>query len=272
MRNRIVPLIGLLFILIFPTGNCTADASKLIQKEKNTSASKLLDDLQRGEWLNKKYIDKLKATKSPRLAVNGIVEDSFSIKKKQGEYLLMVIYNFHEGGSYFKVTGLKQTTKKGVYNLIVQVPDYTSEKNNKFTLIKKNSSDEILWTYESDHQKIKNTFIRVEPSVSVFVNRILLVGEYIDNKGRKFLFTESGKAIWPDNKFRYEIILDYVDSPAPCDFLMEVDERGRYSNPAVLYQFLWKDKYLFIYTVNNRDNVSNCGKQPTYILSPAKSK
>ena len=178
----------------------------------------------------------------------------------------MVICNFHEGGTEFKVTGIKQTTKKGAYDLIVQVPDYASEKKSKFTFIKKDSSDEIQWTYESGHQKIINSFIRVEPSVSVFVNRLLLAGEYIDGKGRKFLFTESGKAMWPGKNFGYEIILDYVGSPASCDFLMEVDERGRYSNPAVLYRFLWEGNKLLIYQVDNSGHSTICKQKPDYTL------
>jgi len=90
MRNNIVLFIMLMSFLSFQTEYCTAD-SKIVKKENNASVYGLLDDLQRGEWLNKKYIDKLKSTKSPQISVEGIVEDSFSIKKRQGDYFMMVI-------------------------------------------------------------------------------------------------------------------------------------------------------------------------------------
>jgi len=249
-------------------GYCNAG---LKASKKHVSEADLLNDLQRGEWLNKDYIKKLKSTKSPQKAVENIAEDSFLIKKDQNGYLISVIYNFHEGGEPFTVTGLKEIAgKKGIYELLVNVPADITEKKSRFTLIKSKEQDEIQWSYENNHKNIKHTFVRVEPSVAVFVNRVLLAGDYKDEKGRSFVFTESGLAKWPGKDFRFETILDYVGSPPSCDLLMEVDEHGRYSNPSVLHMFEWKGDTLLIYKVDNSGDMSTCDKKAIYKLRRTK--
>lgn len=258
----------LIAVLTLQAEYCNAESKPI---KNNASDSMLLDDLQRGEWLSKEYIAKLKATKSPQISVEGIVEDSFSIKKTDTGYVMAVIYNFHEGGEDFIIKGLKAVAaKKGVYELVVDMPAGITEKNSQFIFFKKDGADEIQWNYESNHKKNKNTFIRVEPSVSLFVNRILLAGEYKDERGNSFIFTESGVAKWPDKQFRYETLLDYIGSPASCDLLMEIDQQGRYSNPAVLYRFAWQQGNLLIYRVDNTGENPVCAKQPTYKLRRSK--
>lgn len=260
-------LLILISFLAFETEYCTA-APKTMEKENMASTYKLLDDLQRGEWLNKTYLEKLKSTRSPRKAADDIYQVSFKIKRKQGSYFMQIIYNFHESGEDLKITGLKQTSKKGVYDLIVGVSDYAVEKNSNFIFLMKDGADEIQWSFEIDHRKVRYSFVRIEPSVTHFVKKLLLAGEYLDQNNRTFFFTDSGRAKWPDKKFRYEVNLDYVMGNDLCDSFFVIDEKGDLIRPPLFYGFSWENERLLIYGEDKKCNKS----RPLYILTRKEDK
>lgn len=269
-RKRIVSFFIIVFFLLIQNYISTEQVDSanvsIKQEEKKVSLDFILDDLPRGGWLNKKYIKGLKASRSPQKAVAGVVVGFFVIKKKEGGYFMRPIYNFHDGGEEFRFIELKPTPKKHTYDLIVQVSKHTIEENNKFILIKRNGYDEIQWGYESNNKKKNQSFIRVEPNISSLVNRILLAGEYRDQNDRKFIFTESGLAKWPDKTFKYEVILDYIMGSKPCDTFMVVDEKGHMMKPPTEYGFFWKGDSLLIYRTVVDNEYFKCESTPMYIL------
>ncbi len=41
-----------------------------------------------------------------------------------------------------------------------------------------------------------------------FINRLILAGDYVDEKGRKYRFTREMQFVAPQDSFAYELIVD----------------------------------------------------------------
>jgi hypothetical protein len=259
--KKIFLLLILLSIISFNAYFCPVTANDGSESQYNS----ILEDLQRGQWLNKDYIERLKATKSPEKATAGIFVSFFQIEQTDNLYVAKGIFNFHEGATAFTFKGIRSGDNKNTYHF-VDAKQYYPEQDNEVTLFKSKTTDKIEWTYYNGG-KITQTFIHVEPDVVTFINRILIAGEYRDEKSREFVFTESGIAKWQEVTFRYRITLDYVGyvkDSSPCNNFAVVDNKGHTANPPKYYGFLWKDESLFIY---DADRYGKCNTTPLYILN-----
>ena len=79
-----------------------------------------------------------------------------------------------------------------------------------------------LWIYNHINEEHCIPFVRVEPNIDEYVNRLVLEGTYKDGRGKTFIFGESGKAIWPEKSFNYRVRFDYIF--ADCDYIRLIDE------------------------------------------------
>jgi hypothetical protein len=217
--------IALIILCIYP--------SRAQCNNQSASTASILDDLQRGFWLNKIYLNNLIDTKSPRKAGKRLIQDGFIINKQDNLYIALVSERFHEDyRDGFTILDLSKTNQANVYELKTAPPQAsnTNIKEQHLLLRRKMRGDEITWIFTTqDNKKHNYQFQRVEPDLQQYINKIVLAGEYKDQSNRPFKFKESGLAEWPDKTFKYEIELDMVIVDAPdieptCDefFYMDV--------------------------------------------------
>ena len=265
-----VTIVFWIYLLLFP---------HIVETEPAENCLRL--DSLKGEWLNKKYIETVQLTKSPRKASEDIYYTAFIILKELDSYTWSQNYNFHEGITY-RITGLRPASESNMYQIHYE-PIYEPETpktiervtyTNIFLIYGKPPINEITWIFKpiygypkDEEQRI--TFVRVEPNVHDYVNRIVLAGTYTDEKGRIFVFEESGRARWPDRHFDYKIGLDFVFSES--NFIMILDDRDERGIPQT-YGFEWRDNKLLIfkgkYSEESGFNEFVREDNPVYILTP----
>ena len=227
-----------------------------------------------GEWINKEYIERLKATKSPLQAKDGITYTSFTIAKENYSYKWLQIYNFHEG-VWFNVTGFKPTPEPIMYQIIYE-PIYEREPVKRETYIdtlyisEQNLLNELEWAFTQKYGKQKGKelhipFVRIEPTIQDYVNSIVLAGKYTDENGQAFTFSSTGEANWIDTSFKYFVSLDtYMHLNLQFDSFYDDDKR-------IMYHFKWLNNKLFIYETYIYPPGMEFKKprdEPLYILIP----
>ncbi|MBT4483397.1 MAG: hypothetical protein HOC71_06940 [Candidatus Latescibacteria bacterium] len=234
-----------------------------------------LDQLQ-GDWLNKNYIEILKATKSPRKSAGGIYNTFFSISKEDNSYKWLQIYNFHEGIK-FQIIKLPPTSEPHTYQMVYE-PIYSREPVERETYINTlyipgdKPFNEIAWILNPRHGSKEGQgtkFIRVEPNINEFVNRIVIAGHYTNEHGQSFVFKETGEAVWPDKSFKYEVGLDSYWTNSKFDAFKVLGEKIENFYP-MRYGFEWRDKKLLIYKISEviADGIVVREEKPLYILTP----
>lgn len=201
-----------------------------------------------GEYLCNDYIEKLDETMSPLQShIKEYNIEAFIVGKDRGDISLMPIYNFHDGGA-------KLILKKD--NLIIPDGSY-GIRNPKIKII---NSKEFIISSDDFSPKLYKYVANSERYVA---NKIL-VGEYIDNKGLKYIFNRNGIANFPDRKFEYEIGLDHIF--VHCDYFRDNSSK----EPLPIYAFTIKNGFLTIFTTSGKDAVLSADKQSLLILKKIK--
>lgn len=267
-------------------------SANLIAAQKNALSIKQLA----GSWLSKEYVETLKATKDPMKAISKVPGAcSLYIFKPDsdyfyGHYTRAFGYNFHEGGSSPMILDLKPAdndfffliyaevvSTKGPKTPVKMVPSISDER---VRIISRTSDtiQEIEWSKRifDDTKKIawqKAVFMRVDEDN--YVNKIVLAGEYKDQQGRPFVFTDK-KAVWPEQTFHYAVQQDFVEGwpTGDCQTFDVLDYknhpiRGKNGFPERMgYQ--WRDKILYIYNLSYPEETGEivCGKDPIFVLTP----
>jgi len=245
MSQRIFPIIGILALcLVIESFGTSA-------KEKNV---KILDKLQ-GEWLSKTYIKNLNKTRSPMKAVGGY-PTAFKISKNKDFYQWVQIYGFHES-IHREIYNLIRIDKGNYY--VIKHDRGMQGENDKFFIKDGEFINEITWIIEEKGTKKTLSFVKMKKDIEYFVNKIVLVGDYVDMEGQNFIFDESGKAQWPNKSFKYQINLDYQE--VTCDSFTVVDEKH-----IMEYGFKWEDGKLLIF--NLTEEALYCDKEPWVVLRP----
>ena len=98
------------------------------------------------------------------------------------------------------------------------------------------------------------------------INNIVLSGKYRDGQGKKWMFTDAGKASFPDqNPFYYEVSL--VGDGATCDYI-EVEDLQSLTGLAY-YGFNWtKSGVLELFKANLKSGKVQCQSLPFVALTP----
>lgn len=266
--NNIVYGLFLLIIMVCPSNLRTEPAINTVS----------LENLQ-GEWLNKKYVEVLQSTKSPREAINGIYYPAFKILNENGLYRWAQIYNFHEGIT-FNIIGLNPTPESSLYQILFE-PIYEPEtpKNYKrstytdtFIILGGKPVQEIEWIFEPTDfyfsVELPIPFVRVEPNINEYINRLVIAGTYMDEHGRKFVFKESGEAEFPEKSFKYKVMPSRGFSD--CDYFYIPSEKDK-KGISKSYGFEWNNNRLLLYNLHyysERSDMREREKEPLYVLSP----
>jgi hypothetical protein len=181
----------------------------------------------KGTWINTQYLDFLKLKHSPYFAVTSI-ESSIpylDINKSGFQWL----YSFHSGDGF----GVQQFRPSNEPNTYLFTPLGSDDKSipHKF-IVNFGKLDTLVWIRPNNDgfsYKTPLTFIKSNKSLEYWVNKLVIAGKYKDSLGNSYVFTESGRAIWPKESFNYEIGLD-------CEFSAS-DRILRKGSPGYVFRF-----------------------------------
>jgi hypothetical protein len=179
-----------------------------------------------GEWLNERYIDQLKRSRSLTLASEE-KNPAIQIHEENGRYYLREIIAFHESIE----TRIEDMIPEGqnTWRLALEpIEDATEILVHNFSVERKNCQESlcrklrILLTNDVDA-----AFEKVEKGIKAFQSSIVISGQYYDNIGNLFGFEDSGRAVWFGEPVWFEI---FSDQEIGCDLLSiyyHEKDRGR---------------------------------------------
>ncbi len=194
MRTRQINI--LLFLVIVLFGFFTERV--LSQSSKNTSQLeqfKKVTVILRGDYLRSDYIEILEKTYSPLQAWVFGTYQLLKVSEEEKGLLLQPIINFHEGGPDFILR------KDGSIITRLAAGHDTS-----------NLSIEIIDTrhFKLGFDKFKPMLYSFVGNADRYVTNKVLAGEYSDEKGRHYIFGTDGWAVYPNDKFEYQVGLDHI--------------------------------------------------------------
>jgi hypothetical protein len=223
-------------------------------------ATKVTLDSLVGDWLNRDYVEALNKTKSPLASLTSRYSHMTFYKRGQS-YGWVVVQGFDSVERANMIDGLKPTGEPGTYAFIYSpVQRESTGIGNDRIVYPDGSPDTIAWIGDG-----RVRFVRVRPSMELYVNHVVLAGDYTDAKGRKFRFTDDCRAEWPDTTFTYRIGLGYA--LVRCDYLWIPAEKNR---PLA---FEWKDGKLLVYDVIRPTpgfEAMHPSGAPLHVLTPVK--
>ncbi|MBI3528939.1 MAG: hypothetical protein HY067_13335 [Betaproteobacteria bacterium] len=228
-----------------------------------------------GIWINEAYMSVLAALKSPHAAAKKAPPVLIAIRR-EGRAYPIVVTDFNKA-SLQAVLDVEPDGKPGAYRLVVGADDKPMSSNEvKYIRFEaaKNAQGKIerLRVAEPDFMKGKwADYVPVAGELSPQLNRLVIAGNYRDEKGRTWIFNESGEATWPEQKFNYELSLN--DPGAHCDYLQsEGAAKGANDNKSVddkkRYGYGWKAGKLSVYPARLAGKKVVCGAKPLAVLTP----
>lgn len=228
-----------------------------------------------GIWINESYLSVLAALKSPHAAAKKTPPVVIAIRR-EGRAYPIVVTDFHRA-SLQAVLDLEPDGKPGAYRLVVGADDKpTSSSDVKYIRFEaaKNAQGKFdrLRIAEPDFMKGKwADYVPIEGELSPRLNRFVIAGNYRDEKGQAWIFSESGEATWPEQKFNYELSLN--DPGANCDYLQvenaAKDADGNKDNDdKKRYGYGWKSGKLSIFVARLAGKKVVCEVKPVAVLTP----
>ena len=222
-----------------------------------------------GIWINETYMGALAALRSPHAAAKKAPPVVIAIRR-EGRAYPIVVTDFNKA-SLQAVLDIEPDGKPGAYRLVVGTDDKPMSSSEvkyvRFEAVKNAQGKfDRLRIAEPDFMKGKwANYVPVAGELSPQLNRLVIAGNYRDEKGRTWTFAESGEATWPEQKFNYELSLN--DPGANCDYLQHegaaknVDDKKRYG-------YGWKAGKLLIYPARLAGKKVVCEAKPSAVLTP----
>ena len=228
-----------------------------------------------GIWINEAYLSVLAALKSPHAAAKKAPPVVIVIRR-EGRAYPIVVTDFNKA-SLQAVLDVEPDGKPGAYRLVVGADDKPmSSKEVKYIRFEAGRSAqgkiERLRVAEPDFMKGKwADYVPVGGELSPQLNRLVIAGNYRDEKNRTWIFSESGEATWPEQKFNYELSLN--DPGANCDYLQsEGAAKGVDDNKGAgdkkRYGYGWKTGKLSVYPARLAGKKVVCDAKPLAVLTP----
>ena len=155
-----------------------------------------------GCWLSEDYYNSIRQLNSPKKAQDG---SQFIVIPDRTLQQTIMIYNFHEGGSFLKI--LKHGDKYEIWE--VQDDSLTQRLYNVEVV----SATKI---------KLDNrTFIKINPLKSEdnyqILEELLFKGQYTNSEGKTIEFKPNGQLVGFDNFKYYRPEIDYFDAGSQVD-------------------------------------------------------
>ncbi|MEO8008732.1 MAG: hypothetical protein ABI728_09470 [Betaproteobacteria bacterium] len=222
-----------------------------------------------GIWINEAYLTVLAALRSPHAAAKKTPPLVIAIRR-EGRAYPIVVTDFNKA-SLQAVLDVEPDGKAGAYRLVVGADDRPmSSKDVKYIRFEAGKSAqgkiERLRVAEPDFMKGKwADYVPIDGELSPRLNRLVIAGKYRDEKGRNWIFNESGEATWPEQNFIYELSLN--DPRAGCDYLKNEDA-SKADNDKKRYGYGWKAGKLSLYPARLAGKKVVCDARPMAVLTP----
>jgi hypothetical protein len=223
-----------------------------------------------GIWINEAYLSVLAALKSPHAAAKKAAPVVIAIRR-EGRAYPIVVTDFNKA-SLQAVLDVEPDGKPGAYRLVVGADDKPVSSNEvkyiRFEAVKNGQGkfDRMRFA-EPDFMKGKwADYVPIAGEISPQLNRFVLAGTYKDEKGRPWVFSESGEATWPDQKFNYELSLN--DPAASCDYLQSEGAAKGADDGKKRYGYAWKSGKLSILAARLAGKKVVCDAKPIAVLAP----
>ncbi len=233
-RNCIIRMkIAILIIVAGLIFSCGSNKKKQDAAIISTEDYKKLDTVLyfSGYWLSEDYFNSIQEFHSPRRAQDG---SQFIVIPNNTLQQTIMIYNFHEGGSFLKL--LK------------------NEENYEVWEVQDDSLTQMLYLVEFvSPEKIKlgdKTFVKISHQTDQdnhqILEEILFKGEYVNSEGKSIEFKPNGRLVGLENFTYYQPAIDYFDAG------MQVDQIGLGNSQKDLewYGFKFNSDTLEIYRLN----------------------
>jgi hypothetical protein len=221
-----------------------------------------------GIWINEPYLTALAALKSPHDAAKKAAPVVIALRR-EGRAYPIVVTDFNKA-SVQAVLDIEPDGKPGAYRLVVGAEDKPmSSSDVKYIHFQatRNAQGKFdqLRIAEPDFMKGQFAdYVPIAGELSPHLNRLVIAGNYRDEKGRPWTFSEAGEAVWPDHKFNYELSLN--DPGANCDYLQTEGTKGGEGKKH--YGFDWKDGKLSILPARLAGKKVVCRGRPIAVLTP----
>jgi hypothetical protein len=151
--------------------------------------------LKLGDYLRDDYVRGLIASRSPFRSSVYDSPQSAKVIRRDGESVLIAVFNFHEGGPDFVIL------PNG--SLAVESDAGSDLSNLTFTIL--------------DSTRFRMGFDKFEPQTFIYVGNLdryvakfTVVGDYVDGRNRRYAFRADGTAVFPDREFKYSVGTDHV--------------------------------------------------------------
>ena len=232
-----------------------------------------------GIWINESYLNVLAALKSPHAAAKKTPPVVVAVRR-EGRAYPIVVTDFHRA-SLQAVLDIEPDGRANAYRLVVGASDKPmSSKEVKYIRFEavRNAQGKFdrLRMAEPDFMKGKwADYVPIAGELSPQLNRFVIAGKYSDEKGRPWVFSETGEATWPGQQFNYELSLN--DPGATCDYLQSEDAAGGDAKAAddnkaaadkKRYGYGWKGGKLSIFPVRPAGKKVVCEAKPLAVLTP----
>jgi hypothetical protein len=220
-----------------------------------------------GIWINDAYLKELNATKSPHAAAKKAPPVVIAIKR-EGQRYPIVTTNFDKA-TLQVVISLEPDDKPNSYRLVLAEDDRpissTEVKNLPFEGVKnpQGKFDRLKFSEPRFMKGRAVDYLPIEGEISPHVNRVVLAGKYLDDKGRAWSFADSGEAIWPEQTMNYEISLNHPG--ASCEYFQAEDGKSGEKKP---YGFSWKGGKLSVFPARMENKQVRCEAKPLAVLTP----
>jgi hypothetical protein len=226
MRTQIqllwVPLIAILF--------CSSISA--------ASAAKSNFEIKSGEYLKSDYISMIEKTHSPYAALTSSTDPALLIAYK-GEYDLVLIHYFHEFHDGLNIRDDGKAYRMG--------PDWKDSSSESFTV----DGDNLMFTDYNSHGPLHYIYVG---NAERFVARKVIVGDYVDATGKAYSFRDDGTAYFREDRFQYEIGLDFALRPDSGKNNKKRDY-FRNSKSRELFEYEMNDGVMSIYRTSGQESM-----------------
>lgn len=239
----LLPLLGCTFLL-----SCKPkpEENKTVTIDSSSSSIQQLENIN-GIWVAQKYLDSLTSNRNPFNENPESLEIDIQNKK-------LIWTNFHEG---YERNIFEYGRDQNVNYLKVSEPESSSAdaELERFTI----ENGAIIFSTGKIVDQINERFTRIPSALSNYANKLILSGNYKDSDGKHYEFTESGSAIWPEQKFGYEFVLDSSEADCPYINSSIKDDNGYPKR----FGYKWESETLNIFDiVENNEAPISCAKEP----------
>ncbi len=148
-----------------------------------------------GEYVRNDYLDGLEETHSPSKSLAFGTPQLVIARLEKTGLTLITIFNFHDGGAEFLLH------PDGTVGTLVDAGFVTA--NLSFKII---DSHHLVLGFD---KFLSQTYTFVG-DIAQYSREVLLAGEYLDQKGRHYIFGHDGTATFPDRTFQYSVGTDQV--------------------------------------------------------------